>query len=183
LFSYLKYLFIVGAFLLIACENSLKEVSEYSVENNSLSMSAKKIEVLYSDSGKIRLRLKAREVLRISDEKNPLIEYPKGIEVEFFNSTDEVESNLTADYAVFDEKKQFWTARNNVVAFNKREGKTLNTEELFWDVTGEKFFSEKFVKISSNEEVLCGEGFQANQNFNNWKIRKIRNSYVNLKDE
>ena len=46
-----------------------------------------------------------------------------------------------------------------------------------------KFFSEKFVKISSNEEVLCGEGFQANQNFNNWKIRKIRNSYVNLKDE
>ena len=82
MFSYLKYLFIVGAFLLIACENSLKEVSEYSVENNSLSMSAKKIEVLYSDSGKIRLRLKAREVLRISDEKNPLIEYPKGIEVE-----------------------------------------------------------------------------------------------------
>lgn len=137
---------------------------------------------MYSDSGLIRLILKAPEVIRMADPKDPYMEYPQGIDVTFLNGNHEIESTLTAKHAVYYEKKQFWIASNNVVAYNKKEGKTMNTEELNWDIPKERFYSDKFVRITSPDEVLYGEGFQANQNFDNWKILKIKNSYITLKE-
>lgn len=184
MFRNFKYWFLTatGVLIIAACENSVKEIEAITDIKSKPAVVAKTIEVQYSDSGIVKLMLKAPKAVRISDEKEPYMEYPEGIDVTFFNAKHEIESNLKAKHAIFYEKKQFWVASDSVVAHNNKEGKILNTEELNWDVEKEFFYSTKFVKITSPEEVLCGEGFEANQTFNNWKIKKIKNSYVNIKE-
>jgi LPS export ABC transporter protein LptC len=143
----------------------------------------KKIEVMYSDSGQVKAILKAPVVRQYADSKEPYKEFPEGIEVTFYSSTNVKESDLTAKYAILYEKKQLFIAKNNVIAHDLTANKTLNTEELHWDMRTERFTSDKFVRITSPEDVIMGEGFEANQDFRNWKIKKIKNSFVILKDE
>ncbi len=170
--------------ILAACENSIKEVAAYSNLSQQPVVDAKKVEIMYSDSGVVKVILKASEIRRFNNPpKEPYIEYPQGIHVVFYNMQHEEESNMTANFAIFYETRRLWVAKNNVVAENKKEQKTLNTEELNWDLQKEHFVSDKTVRITSPDEVIVGEGFTANQDFNNWKVKRIKNSYVNLKDE
>lgn len=167
-----------------SCENSIKEVAAYSNLSNEPVVDAKKVEIMYSDSGIIKVILTAPEIKRYNNPpKEPYIEYPSGIHVTFYNQDKEVESDMKANHAFFYETRRLWIARDNVVAENKSEQKTLHTEELNWDLKNERFVSDKTVRVTSPDEVIVGEGFTANQDFNNWKVKKIKNSYVNIKDE
>lgn len=170
-------------FFAVSCENSIQEVITYTNLSKQPIIEAKKVEVMYSDSGQIKAIMKAPIVRQYADVKEPYKEFPEGIEVTFYSSIHTKESDLTAKYAIYYEKKQVFVAKNNVVAHDLIENKTLNTEELNWNMKTERFFSDKFVRITSPEDVILGEGFEANQDFKNWKIKKIKNSFVILKDE
>jgi LPS export ABC transporter protein LptC len=64
-------------------------------------------------------------------------------------------------------------ARNNVVVTNSK-GETLNTEQLMWDERSEKLYSDVFVKITTPDQIIFGEGFESNQNFTQYRINKIK---------
>lgn len=46
----------------------------------------------------------------------------------------------------------------------------------------ERIYSDKFVRITTEDEILYGEGFESNQEFTNWKIIKPTGS-IKIKDE
>lgn len=177
------FILILITFFAVSCENSIQEVATYTNFAKQPVIEVKKVEVMYSDSGQIKAILKAPVVLQYDDPKEPYKEFPKGINVTFYSATNVKQSDITSKYAIMYEKKQLFVARDSVVAHDLVENKTLNTEELKWNMRTERFNSDKFVRITSPDDVIMGEGFEANQDFKNWKIKKIKNSFVILKDE
>jgi hypothetical protein len=67
------------------------------------------------------------------------------------------------------------------VVINK-EGEVLNTDQLFWDERLKIIYSNAFVKITRPNEVIMGEGFEADETFSRWKIKKIQGT-IYLQDE
>ena len=54
------------------------------------------------------------------------------------------------------------------------KGEKLNTEHLFWDEKKEMIYSDVFVKITTKDEIIMGEGLESNQDFSRYKFKKIK---------
>ncbi len=167
------------AFIFLSCENDIDEVNIISAKNNYPVESGKDMEVIYSDSGHIKIKLNAPEMLRYAGE-NPYMEMPKGVKVLFYEDSMKVNSQLSANYAISREKEDIMEAKNNVIVVNEK-GEQLNTEHLIWDKRESKIHTEEFVKITTAEEIIYGNGLESNQNFTNYKIKDIKGT-INLKE-
>jgi LPS export ABC transporter protein LptC len=133
----------------------------------------KEVEAFYSDFGKVKAHLQAPVMNHVDDAKNPYTELPSGLHLTFFADSLKSQSELTAGYGISYDKSDQMIARNNVVVTNIY-GERLESEELVWDQKTEKISSEKFVKITTRDEVIFGDGFESNDDLSNYKIKKIR---------
>ena len=68
-------------------------------------------------------------------------------------------------------------AKGDVVFINE-VGEKLNTEHLIWNQKEERIYSEEFVKITTADEIIWGEGFESNQSFTNFKIKHIKGTIL-----
>ena len=180
--NYKRNLFIwfllVSFYLLafISCENDIKKVTSSSVLDETPVQWLKDAELIYSDSGKVQMMLKAPLINRYNGE-NPYNEFPKGLIAYFYDENGIVKSYLTANYAIHYEKKRIMEAKNNVVFVNEEHKEQLNTEHLVWDEKKAIIFSDQFVKITTKDEILLGEGFESDETFNKWVIKKPKGSF------
>ncbi len=165
---------------LVSCENDLEKVKLYSKGMNSPHESAKNIKILYSDSARIEVELTS-PLLNHYDTENPYIEMPKGFNAIFYNDKLEVKSKLNADYGIRYERDQRMEAKKNVTVINEK-GEKLNTEHLIWDERKGKLYSDEFVKITTRDEIIFGNGFEANQDFSKYKIFNIKGT-ISLNNE
>jgi len=166
--------------LFSSCENNIAEVNTLTKTENRPIESAKDVEVIYSDSALVKIKLISKQLDKYAGE-DPFVEFPKGLKVYFYNRNLKVESELSANYAIRYEKKNLMEAKKDVVVINEK-GEKLNTEHLIWDEKKQKIYSDAFVKITTADEVIFGEGFEAEQDFSKYRINKIKGT-INLKEE
>lgn len=171
-------LFLV-TFFLVSCENDIDEVNTVTARSNYPVESGKDMEVIYSDSGHIKVKLNAPVMMRYTGE-NPYMEMPQGVKVLFYGDSMNVNSHLSANYAISREKDEIMEAKSNVVVVNEK-GEQLNTEHLIWDKKQSKIFTKEFVKITTAEEIIYGNGLESNQSFTKYKIKDIKGT-INLKE-
>ena len=69
-------------------------------------------------------------------------------------------------------KDNFYKATGNVILTNLETNDVLNTEELLWYPEKEKFFTDKFITIKTDNELHKGEGMESNQDFSSYRIIK-----------
>lgn len=101
----------------------------------------------------------------------PYTEFRKGIHIETYNdSTHQVESSLTANYAILLEKQQLWEAKGNVRGHNAG-GNQLETEQLFWNQKSKLVYSNVDSKITQNTDVVYGDGFESDERFEEFVVR------------
>ena len=165
---------------MVSCENDLEKVKLYSKGELSPQESAKNIKILYSDSARLEVEITA-PLLNHYDTENPYIEMPKGFNAIFYNDKLEVKSKLNADYGIRYERDQRMEAKKNVTVINEK-GEKLNTEHLIWDERKGKLYSDEFVKITTRDEIIFGNGFEANQDFSKYKIFNIKGT-ISLNNE
>ncbi len=171
-------LFLVASFL-VSCENDIDEVNTVTAGSNYPVESGKDMEVIYSDSGYIKVKLNAPVMMRYIGE-NPYMEMPQGVKVLFYNDSMKVNSELSANYAISREKEEIMEAKNNVIVVNEK-GEQLNTEHLIWDKKQSQIYTKEFVKITTAEEIIYGNGLESNQSFTKYKIKDIKGT-INLKE-
>ena len=158
--------------LFSSCENDLGKVKLYSKAEQGPVESAKNIRILYSDSAKVQVELTAPVLDHYIHDK-PYVEMPSGLSAKFYNDEMQITSTLDADYGIRYEDEQRMEAKKNVVVVNEK-GEKLNTEHLIWDERKEKLLSDDFVKITTKDEIIFGNGFEANQNFTKYRIFNIK---------
>ena len=82
---------------------------------------------------------------------------------------------LTANYAIYYQNRELWEAKGNVVV-KKSDGKTLYTQQLFWNARTGKIYSNVDSKIVQNNgrDVFIGEGFESDEEFKDWRFRRMK---------
>jgi len=159
--------------LFYSCKNDIETINALSNELNLPNQSGKNFEVQYTDSGKLQVIFKAPLVERYINkgDEGSYYEFSQGIEIQFFDKTETLESIVTARHGLYYEDKNLGIASDSVVGRNITTGEQLNTEELFWDRENQKIYSNVFTKITNEDGVYFGEeGFQSDQNFDNYKL-------------
>jgi LPS export ABC transporter protein LptC len=174
-------LFISAVILLSGCSDDLKTVDIELHEKTSPSMSAKDIEVIFSDSGKIQAKLYSPLINRYSG-KEPYMEFPKGFRVLIFDTATHVESTITGNYGKRMESTRIMEAKGNVVVRNEVTNKQLNTEQLTWDENKRMIYSNVKVKITTADKVLFVEGLESNESFTWYKFRRVTGEMLVKKD-
>jgi len=159
-------------FLISSCENDLREIESVATSDELKYETMKNVELLYSDSAIVRVKVMGDKMFRYLDINAPRQEFPEGIQVDFFDPSGRTQSELTAKYALRFEKKNEINVRDSVVWESKKNEK-LETEELIWDEKLNKVYTKKFVKITRPGEIVYGYGFEANQDFTRWEINAI----------
>ncbi|RNI32289.1 LPS export ABC transporter periplasmic protein LptC [Rufibacter immobilis] len=129
---------------------------------------------IYSDSAKTKLKLSAPVEQQL---QNGDILYPKGMYITFYEE-ERPTTIITAKYGKYDKAKDQYFARNDVVVRNVVKEEQLNTEELFWERQKQSIFTDKFVRITSKEEVVTGVGLTAKQDFSDYTLKQFSGSFV-----
>lgn len=156
--------------IFVSCENDLKEIQAFEDTQNLPVQTAGKIEIIYSDSAKVKLKMFADKMERfVNLETGNYILFDEGIQVLFYNHEKEVETDLRANKAKHLESVDIWEVSDNVVVVNKK-GEIINSELLIWNRKAGKIHSDKYVKITTKDEIIMGDGFESDEQFMNYTI-------------
>ncbi len=166
-FPYLAPLFLLC--LLSACSEAPKETRQVFTQDDTAVEVGKEVEILYSDSAIVRVRVTGAVLHNYVTRDNPRQEFPGGIKIEFLDPDLSVKNVLTAKNAIRQQEKGKITARDSVVMITVKKEK-LETAELIWDEKTAKVYTDKFVKVTKPGEVIYGFGLEAEQDFSYWKI-------------
>jgi LPS export ABC transporter protein LptC len=163
----------------LSCENDIKAVSKLNRVDTLPTISIQSMEVKQSESGKLSMILTA-PLMKAYTGVKPRTVFPKGVHIVFYDSLKQPVSDLTAGYGVRNDVENTMEARINVIVHNLRKSTTLNTEELIWNKNTRKTTSTKFVKITSPDRIIMGEGMESDEIFDDWNIKNVRGIiYVN----
>lgn len=159
--------------LVLALACTQEEVSDDWLKELDLSKEvAEEVEILYSDSAKVRVRITGPRMDYLADRANPAQEFPKGVFVEFYDEDLNVTSTLSGNFAQRFENKNLIIVRDSVV-WQSNEGEKLESEELIWDEQEQRVYTQKFARITREDEVIYGYGFEATQNFKDARIKAV----------
>ncbi|ARS37087.1 LPS export ABC transporter periplasmic protein LptC [Pontibacter actiniarum] len=164
---------VLTAVFSLGCERDIKNPDEEerytgpTIENHDVT-------TLYSDSARLMIKLQAPVQQEFEGGEGV---FPKGFYVEFYDDNGKLESTLRGNYGKQEPNKNMYTARGNVVVNNLKKQEKLETEELFWDRSKAKIFTDKFVRITTPEEVLTGTGLTANQDMSRYSIKKVTGKF------
>lgn len=167
--------------ILCSCENDVNEVASLTQNKKEPNSKAKKVSLIYSEKSDVKIKVSAPLMEEYGVNADKYMEMKKGIKVQFFDSLQNITSTLTSKYAIHHVGDRIMEAKNDVVVLNDK-GEKLNTEHLIWNEDSAKIYSDKFVKITTEDEIITGEGMEANQDFSKWKIFKIK-GIINIKEE
>jgi len=169
--------------IMVSCENEISKIKTVTSTEVPPAVTAEGVEMLASDSSVIRSMLQAPLFIKHDDEKDPYIEFPKGVKIVKYDANMNVISSITAQYAKNFPSDGRWEAKNNVIAVNFK-GDTLKTEYLVWDTAKKKIYSDQFVKIIQKDQWYTGIGFESDQDFSSYSITKLKgHMYINVDDK
>ncbi|MBN8678464.1 MAG: LPS export ABC transporter periplasmic protein LptC [Chitinophagales bacterium] len=160
---------LIPVYLLTACTDSIKETRQVFTQDDVAVEVGKEVEILYSDSAFVRVRVTGPLLHNYSDREKPRQEFPEGIKMDFLMPDLSVRSVLTAKAATRFQTEGRIVVRDSVVLTTVKQEK-LETEELIWDERTAKIRTDKFVKVSQPGEVIYGFGLEAEQDFSYWRI-------------
>ena len=104
--------------------------------------------------------------------EEPYSDFEKGLDVYFFEGVDMPKGQITSKYARYIENKKLWEVRDSVVAVNEN-GDILETEQLFWDEEKSEIYTDKFVKITQEDQIITGTGLVSDPRFSKWRIKNV----------
>ncbi len=174
-------LLLLGLLAASCTDLSNEELRKRSRDTIQAKETAEKVEITYTDSGVLKARLNAPLMVAVKQTKEPYMEMTKGLKGTFYGNDGAVESYLSSEYAISYNESKKVILRRNVEVMNVK-GERLNTEELHWDQKSGKIYTDKFVRITTADQIIMGDGMTANQTFTEWEINRYRGT-INLQHD
>lgn len=135
---------------------------------------AEDITMYHTEKDVVKVLLKAKKIF---EYQNGDREFPEGIYLEFYDEFGKMSSTLKANSAYFFKEENKWRGLGDVVVVNVEKKQQLNTEELFWKPDTKKIFTDKFVTVKLEKEILYGTGLEADQDLSNYKMKNIEGEF------
>jgi LPS export ABC transporter protein LptC len=157
---------IIVIFLLASLFGCTKSDVKQPVEYTGPLREIEKMETFYSENDTVKVKVLADIVYEYKDGDQ---EFPKGLYLEFYKFG-KIESTMRANEAHFFKEENKWRGRGKVEIKNLKKSEQLNTEELFWKPVDKKIFTESFVTIRKEGDVIYGTGMDAKQDLSDYTI-------------
>ena len=183
LIKYKVHIFIIlllsGA-LLISCEKKGTFIPKSDLLSLP-SVTGRDFETVFTDSGMVQLILSAPLMEKYDNKEEPYTEFRKGLKVILFKGEQDTIGKVTAKYGKYTEKDNLWELKDSVVVINSNNDK-LETELLYWDETKDLIYTDRFVKISSRDQIMQGYGFESDTHLEHRRLKKV-SATIYLNDE
>lgn len=165
-----------SAISLFSCKEHKVEVKSVSTET-LMSESSDSLTVIVTENGRPSYRFFAPLVEGYSLAREPYREFRRGINIITYldDSMSNVDATLRANYAIYYSNLKLWETKGDVVAI-KQDGKELYTQQLFWNSTTKRIYSNVDTKIidTNSGDLYFGEGFESDEEMKEWSFRKMK---------
>jgi LPS export ABC transporter protein LptC len=135
-------------------------------------VTAKNFSTVLDDSGKIDLEMSAPLMEQYDNKDLSYTEFRFGIKVIFYDGKKLPQGTVTAKYAKFTPKDNLWLLKDSVVVVNENNEK-LETEVLNWDQAKDLIYTDRFVKMTSMDNIMQAFGFESDSHLNRRKYKKV----------
>ncbi len=159
-----------GAAALSSCKSKVEVIYE-PVTKELPAMTAYNFETQYTDSGKVKMVMKAKVLESYKDDKYTRNEFPEGLIALIYNGRPTPQANIASKYAKYTEKDKLWELRDSVVIIDD-QGKILQTELLYWNEAKELVYSDRYVKITDKDQITMGTGYEYDLRTGDYEIKK-----------
>lgn len=163
---------VVVTMLLLSCENKVDVIPKSDILTLP-SLTATNTQSVLTDSGKIQLIMSATLIEQYNNTDPKYSEFRNGINVLFYDGQKEHVGSVTSKYARYTEDDKIWELRDSVVVINEKND-MLETELLFWNQDKDLIYTDKFVKITGEDQIINGFGFESDSHLKKQKIRKVQ---------
>jgi len=163
-------LFILISFIALSCETKIPVIPKSDLLSLP-SVTAKDFYTILNDSGRKQLILSAPLLEQFDKADPPFSEFRSGIKVVVYNGNDKPVGTVTAKYAKCT-SNNLWELRDSVVVVNENNEK-LETELMFWNQEKDRIYTDRFVKITEDNLISQGIGFESDSHLTNRRIFKV----------
>jgi LPS export ABC transporter protein LptC len=178
--SLISAVLITGTALLSSCEKKHEVIMDLQIKNLP-SLSARDVETMYSDSGKVTMIVRSPLIQQFTGKDDPHTLFPQGLTVLFYDKAVKPQASISSKYARYTEKDDLWELRDSVVAVNM-QGDILETELLYWSEPKESVWSDRFVKITGKDKIIMGTGFESDPRLTRYRIKNM-SATIYIQDE
>ena len=169
----LPVFYIIMLLSINSCSSSSKEVVLLEYNGKFPDESARNIEIIMSEEGKITFTLYAPVMNKYYGD-NPYTDFPEGITVSSYENG-EKQSTLTAGYAIDEEGSERMEAHKNVVIVDLVKQESILTEKIIWDKKNKRIFSDvEVTQIKADGTINRGDGFESDERFTKYSIKNPR---------
>ncbi len=170
-----------SATLLFSCSNKPR-VTQYDYET-LMTESSENRTITMMENGRRSYTFVTPLMEGYSMATNPYQEFRRGIKMTTYtqDSINLIDATITANYAIYYENQRLWEAKGNVIIIknNRKDGDTtvtghteIYTQQLFWNATTKKIYSNVDTKILQPDGWHFGVGFDADEDLKNIHFRK-----------
>lgn len=171
IFGLSGWLIIISLFLLLpSCKKSIDTVKNSEILSLP-SQTGTDIHTVFTDSGLVKLVLTTPLIETYSNADPPYSEFVKGLRVDFYDGKAEPVAYVISKYAKYFEEKKLWELSDSVVVMNET-GSMLETEQLFWDQERDRIYSDRMVKVTGDDQIHIGTGFESDSRLTKRRIKK-----------
>ena len=180
-FTWKRIVFFILIVSFASCTNDLGEVKEITKEYLNIER-GNEVEILFTEDAVPTIKIEAPTAVRYSPDppEMPYTDFPDGLKLYVYDSNGELDSELKANQGRMTDNSDDLEVNGDVSIINQK-GEQLNTETLTWNKIDKKIRSDGFVKIFTDDEIIYGTGFEADENFTNYIIYNI-SGIVKIKD-
>jgi len=154
---------VLAVTLFFGCESNFKEVQKSNFTEFVPSGEAEKINLKYTDSGRIQVILMSPKMLEYANVDFPFTEFPKGIDVTLYDKNGK-KTYVKSDYATSYKLTNLIDLKGNV-KITSQDGQILETQQLYFDQKNDWFFTEKSFKFTDPKGVSSGQGIDFSKDF------------------
>jgi LPS export ABC transporter protein LptC len=168
-----KVLFVVLVLVLCACHKT--ETPSNEVEYKGPNLILEGINLTYSDSVQVKVRLKTALELDLNNQDRL---YPKKVNLFFYDEIGTETTTIVSDSGHYYKTSDEYKLMGNVLINDKVKNQTMNTTSLIWAPSREIIYTKDPVDLNTPTQVLHGQGLTANQNFTQYSLGKVNGTIV-----
>ncbi len=134
------------------------------------------VNTLISDSGVIKYRI-VTERWEVNNARKPSRWiFDKGLFLTQFDEQFHVHGYIQADTAFYYDQKRLWELRSRVRVLTK-DGLRFSSEQLFWDETQHKLYSNVHSRVVTPERTLQGTHFWSDEKMTRYYVSNSNGSF------
>lgn len=155
----------------VSCTNDMDRVAAVEVQAGAPDRTTTGAEYHFTDSGRVRNLLRAGRIEEYKGEPGHTV-IEQGLELVFYGRDGAQNSVLTARRGLILPAQKRMQVFEQVVFVNAK-GERLETEALTWEQDSAKVFTDKAVRIVKGQDVIYGQGLEADEDFSRYRIHRV----------